>query len=145
MPEQPTDTGSRAAPSTSRGLGRILVAIYAVFALSATGRSVVQLGTKFDEAPAAYLLSALAAVVYIAATVALARSTPRSRVVAWMAVLIELVGVLVIGTLTFVESQWFPDDTVWSHFGSGYGYLPTLLPFLGVAWLLHTRPRAAAR
>ncbi|WP_248579491.1 hypothetical protein [Nocardioides sp. InS609-2] len=126
--------------STSTGPGRILIAVYAVFALAATGRSSVQLIQKADEAPLAYGLSALAAVVYIAATVGLAEVGPSPRRVAWTACLVEMAGVLVVGTLSLVESDWFPDDTVWSRFGSGYGWLPLVLPFLGVAWLLRTRP-----
>lgn len=125
--------------STSTGPGRVLIAVYAVFALAATGRSSVQLVEKADQAPLAYALSALAAVVYIAATVGLAEVGPRPRVVAWTACLVEMAGVLVVGTLSLVESSWFPDDTVWSGYGSGYGWLPLVLPFLGVAWLLRTR------
>lgn len=127
------------AASTRSGPGRVLIAVYAVFAVSATGRSLVQLGTKADEAPVPYVLSAVAAIVYVAATFALARSTPRARLVAWTAVLVELVGVLVIGTLSVVQQDWFPDDTVWSRYGAGYAWLPLVLPFAGVAWLLHTR------
>jgi hypothetical protein len=26
------------------------------------------------------------------------------------------------------------EPTVWSHFGSGYGYLPLVLPVLGLLW-----------
>ena len=55
------------------GPGRVLVAVYAIFALAAGARAAVQLSTKFAEAPVAYLLSALAAVVYIVATVGLVR------------------------------------------------------------------------
>jgi hypothetical protein len=29
----------------------------------------------------------------------------------------------------------FPDDTVWSGFGRGYGYVPLALPVLGLLWL----------
>lgn len=129
------------ARATGRGWGRVLVAVYAVFALSATGRSTVQLLTKADEAPVPYALSALAAVVYVAATVGLARRGARARQVAWSAVLVELVGVVLVGTLSVARPGWFPDDTVWSSYGQGYGYLPLVLPFLGVAWLRHTRGR----
>jgi hypothetical protein len=60
-------TDSRTSRMT--GLGRVLVFFYGLLALAATGRSVTQILTKFDEAPVAYALSALAAVVYIVATV----------------------------------------------------------------------------
>ncbi len=125
--------------SLSSGPGRVLVAVYAVLALSATGRSVVQLVTKGDEAPVAYTLSAVAALIYIVATVGLARSTPGSRRVAWVAISAELVGVLLVGLLSVVDVTLFDDASVWSDFGQGYGYVPLVLPVLGIAWLLRTR------
>jgi len=33
----------------------------------------------------------------------------------------------------------FPDATVWTGFGSGYGFVPLVLPFVGLWWLHHTR------
>ena len=131
--------------STRNGPGRVLVAVYAVFAISALGRSTVQLATKAEEAPVPYVLSALAALVYVAATLGLAEAVPRSRQVAWVAVVVELVGVLAVGTVSVLRPAWFPDATVWSTFGQGYGYLPVVLPLLGIAWLLRAaRGRAPA-
>ena len=129
-----------AAPSTGRGFGRVLVAVYGLFALAATARSLVDIATKFSDAPLAYLLSAFAAVVYIVATVSLARGDVASRRVATVAISIELVGVLVVGAASFVFSDAFPDQTVWTGFGSGYGFVPFVLPFVGLWWLRHTRP-----
>lgn len=127
---------------TSSGPGRLLVLVYGVFAVSAGARAAVQLATKFDEAPAAYLLSALAAAVYAVATVGLARSGPTARRVAVAAVTVELVGVLVVGTVSLARPDDFPDATVWSGFGAGYGFVPLVLPVLGLLWLRHTgRPR----
>ena len=120
---------------TYSGPGRVLVAVYAVFALAATARAGVQIATKFTEAPVAYLLSALAAVVYLVATVALARSGPRARRVAFVACSVELAGVLIVGTLSLVWPDAFPDETVWSAFGRGYGFVPLVLPILGLLWL----------
>jgi hypothetical protein len=120
------------------GPGRVLIAVYAIFALSATARAAVQIATKFSEAPLAYLLSALAGVVYIVATVALARGM---RPLAWGAVGFELLGVLTVGTLTLLVANDFPDDTVWSVYGRGYGFVPLVLPLVGLLWLRHTRPR----
>ena len=128
--------------STKSGMGRALVAIYAVFALSATARSLVQLFTKAADAPVAYVLSAVAGLVYIAATLGLAEVGPAPRRLAWAAVGFELVGVLTVGTLTVLDPELFPDATVWSAYGQGYGYLPLVLPFLGLAWLARTRPTA---
>lgn len=126
---------------TAAGPGRLLVAVYGVFAISSTARAGYQLATKLSEAPLAYLLSAFAAAVYVVATISLARSTPGSRRLAWAAVLVELVGVLVVGTLTLVDAADFPEATVWSGFGSGYGYVPLVLPVLGIAWLRWTGRR----
>ena len=122
--------------SIGRGAGRLLVAVYAVFALSASSRAGLQLATEFDRAPVAYLLSAVAAGVYLVATVALARGARR---LAFATVLFELVGVLVVGTLTVVDADLFPDQTVWSAYGSGYGYIPLVLPVLGLWRLRATR------
>ncbi len=130
--------------STRQGPGRVLVAIYGVFAISATARAGYQLVSKLDEAPVAYLLSALAAFVYLVATVSLARSSTTSRRIAWGAVLVELVGVLAVGTLTLVDAGDFPDATVWSGFGRGYGYVPLVLPVLGLLWLWWTGRQPAA-
>lgn len=122
----------------------MLVAVYAVFAISATARAAVQLLTKFQEAPVAYLLSGFAAVVYIVATVALIRGGRTGHRVASIAVLTELIGVVGVGLITLIDTADFPKATVWSDFGQGYGYVPLVLPILGLWWLWHTRPTAAA-
>ena len=124
--------------ATRSGPGRVLIAVYAIFALSATARAAVQIATKFSQAPLAYLLSALAGVVYIVATIALARGLRR---LAWAAVGFELLGVLVVGTFTVLVARDFPDDTVWSVYGRGYAFVPLVLPIVGLWWLWHTRPR----
>lgn len=119
-----------------RGPGRLLVAVYAVFALAASSRAVLQLATRFDEAPVAYLLSAVAAGVYLVAAVALARDLRR---LAFAACLFELVGVLVVGTVSLLLADAFPDETVWSTYGIGYGFVPLVLPVLGLLRLRTTR------
>jgi hypothetical protein len=125
--------------STASGPGRLLVAVYAVFALAATARSSVQIATDFSEARLAYSLSAVAAVVYLVATFALARGG-RARGLAWAACGLEAVGVFAVGTASVIASDHFPDATVWSVYGQGYGYVPAVLPFLGLGWLWRTRP-----
>lgn len=138
--------GSAAAPAgRNAGPGRLLVAVYAIFALAATARAAFQIATKFDQAPLAYLLSAFAAVVYIVATVGLATSGPRAYRVSVAAVSIEMLGVLAVGILGLLDPAALPDDTVWSGFGAGYGYVPLLLPILGLWWLYRHRGNAAAR
>ncbi len=126
---------SAPARGTGHGPGRLLVAVYGVLALAATARGLYQVATKLDEAPVAYVLSLLAGVVYVVATVALA--TDRRRL-AWATVLVEAVGVVVVGTLSLVDVGDFPDETVWSGFGRGYGYVPLVLPLLGLLWLRRT-------
>ena len=122
----------------------MLVALYGLFALAATGRATFQILADFAKAPVAYLLSALAAVIYLVASVALARGDRTSVRVARAAITTELVGVLVVGLVSYLAPSEFPDKTVWSHFGSGYGYVPLLLPILGLLWLRRTRARSAA-
>jgi hypothetical protein len=128
---------TRPGRSTAEGPGRLLVAVYAVFALSASARSLVQISSDFSAAPLAYSLSAVAAAVYVLATIALARD---ARTLAWVTVLVELVGVVAIGTLSVVQPAEFDDATVWSRFGEGYGYVPLVLPGLGLLWLSRSRP-----
>ena len=127
----------------SAGGARLLVVVYAIFAIAATARSAVQLFTRFDEAPVAYLLSALAAVVYIIATVALSRADRMSRRVATAALVFELSGVIVVGTASLVFPDAFPRATVWSTYGSGYLFIPLALPIIGLWWLRRTSAAAA--
>ncbi|QKW16029.1 MULTISPECIES: hypothetical protein [unclassified Micromonospora] len=126
---------------TNAGPGRLLIAVYLLFAIAATSRAGLQIITRFDEAPLAYLLSALAALVYIVAAVGLARAGHTGRRVALACCLVELVGVVGVGAFSLARPDLFPDETVWSGFGSGYGYIPLVLPVLGLVWLWSTRPR----
>jgi hypothetical protein len=131
----PAESGA----ATTAGPGRVLVAVYGTFALAAGARAAVQLSTRFDEAPVAYLLSALAAAVYVVATVALARGARRT---AFVAITVELIGVLVVGTFSLADRAAFPDETVWSAYGRGYLYIPLVLPVLGLL-LLRRQARTA--
>ncbi|HEX2073210.1 MAG TPA: hypothetical protein VHF92_05440, partial [Geodermatophilus sp.] len=133
--------GGTAEAGDGSGAGRVLVAVYGVFTLAAGARATVQLATRFEEAPVAYLLSALAAVVYLVATIGLARGGRVGRRTALVACSVELAGVLVVGTLSLVDRATFPDETVWSVYGQGYLFIPLVLPVLGLLWL---RRRAGA-
>jgi hypothetical protein len=128
------------AENTARraGPGRLLVAVYGLFALAAGARAGVQIATRFHEAPVAYLLSAFAAGVYVLATVTLARSGRTSHRIAVISCTIELVGVVAVGTYSLAGTAAFPDATVWSSYGSGYGFVPLVLPVLGLVWLRRT-------
>lgn len=132
-------------PRPVGGPGRILIAVYAVLAIAATGRSAFQIIDRFDEAPIAFSLSAVAAVVYVLATLALAL---RWRVVAWVTIVFELVGVLVIGTLSVAAPHvlgletidpFGREATVWSVYGAGYLCVPLVLPVIGLLYLARGR------
>jgi hypothetical protein len=128
--------------STRTGPGRLLVAIYALFALSASARAGVQIATKFHHAPVAYALSAFAGVVYILATVTLTVGSPVARRIAVASCSIELAGVLAVGTWSLADPASFPDATVWSGYGSGYGFVPLVLPVFGLLWLRYWARRS---
>jgi hypothetical protein len=121
--------------STRAGPGRLLVAVYGLFALSASARAVVQIATKFGHAPVAYVLSGFAGAVYVVATVTLTVGSPVARRVAVLSCSIELAGVLAVGTWSVADKASFPDATVWSGYGSGYGFVPLVLPVFGLLWL----------
>ena len=118
---------------------QLLVAAYTILAIAAGARAVVQISTRLADAPLPYLLSGVSAVVYLVAAVALRRTGRAARRVAATALVLELVGVLVVGTLSVVDSGDFPDETVWSTYGVGYGFLPLVLPVLGLVWLRRSR------
>ena len=119
------------------GPGRVLIAVYAVFAVSATARAAYQLLREFEQAPLAYSLSAMAASIYILATIALAK--PELHKLAQWAILFELVGVISVGILSFAQPELFAHPSVWSQFGQGYGFVPLVLPVLGLIWLRKAR------
>jgi hypothetical protein len=121
----------------------VLVAVYALFALSATARAGVQIATKFSHAPVAYLLSAFAGLVYILATVTLANGSPTARRIAVVSCSVEFAGVLAVGTWSLADPASFPDATVWSGYGSGYGFVPLVLPVFGLLWLRHWAKRSS--
>lgn len=115
------------------GIGRLLIAVYAVFAISSSARALYQLATKYEDAPLAYSLSALAAIVYVLATFALAQ--PKLQRIALFTITFELVGVVSVGLLSYTNPELFAHPSVWSKFGQGYGYVPLVLPILGLIWL----------
>lgn len=118
----------------------ILIAVYSILGLAATGRATVQILEKFSEAPIAYSLSALSAALYVLIAVALWRGWEN---VALFGSLVELVGVLVVGTLGYVDADLWPDETVWTGYGSGYGWVPLLLPLVALYFLRQARKRRA--
>jgi len=132
------DQARRRARPTYAGPGRVLIGVYALFALAAGARAGVQIGTRFHQAPVAYLLSAFAAAVYLLLTVALARGGAGGRRTALICCCVELAGVVAVGTFSLLVPEEFPDATVWSEYGRGYGFVPLVLPVLGLLWLRRT-------
>ena len=142
---------SKSSTNRSRisGVGRALVFVYGILALAATGRSVYQIIDRFDQAPLAFSLSALSALVYIVATIALITPGEFWSRVAWITISFELTGVIVIGTLSLFAPSvlgipdidpFGPYSTVWSAYGMGYLFIPLILPVLGLVWLSKRRP-----
>lgn len=125
---------------------RLLLTVYAIFALAATGRSAVQLSTRAAEAPVPYMLSAVSAAFYIAGFVTLCRapSSQRVRQIATAVCVVELAGVVGVGLVSILAPSDFPDDTVWSRFGGGYGFIPVALPLAALWWLRAERRRTPA-
>jgi hypothetical protein len=147
-PSNPTAADSdAAAPSQSRrslGVGRVLIVVYAILAIGATSRAVYQMATVYSTAPVAITLSALSGIIYIVATIALLRQSRTWYRVAWVTISFELLGVIVIGTLSILVPSVFVqgsgvDGTVWSYYGYGYLFIPLVLPVLGMLWLRSRR------
>ena len=137
------------APRRSLGIGRVLIVVYAILAIGATSRAVFQMATVYSTAPVAITLSALSGVVYILATIALFRPGRTWYLVAWITISFELLGVIVIGTLSILVPSIFVqgsgvDGTVWSYYGYGYLFIPLVLPVLGMLWLRSRRTQMAS-
>ncbi|MFK5584484.1 MULTISPECIES: hypothetical protein [unclassified Serinicoccus] len=141
---QPTaDPGDR-----RHGPGRVILALYLIFVIGTVSRSAAQISTRWEQAPLAYALSAVAAAIYLVALVSLSLRGTRAWWVSLVALSVELAGVLVVGTWSYLAPQMFPDQTVWSHFGQGYLFIPLVLPAVGLWWLLGSagaRAGSAAR
>lgn len=125
------------------GAGRLLIALYGLFAIAAGVRALYQIAVKWDQAPLAYSLSAVAALVYLLACVGIGRRTPGAWRLAVGVCAFELGGVLLVGALTSLRPSLFAAATVWSGFGAGYGFVPLILPVLGLTWLLRPSVRRA--
>jgi hypothetical protein len=122
-------------PKQTLGVGRLLIAIYAIFAISATARASYQLIREFDQAPLAYSLSAISALVYLLATYSLSKQEARWQRIALYTIWFELAGVITVGALSLALPALFAHPSVWSNFGAGYAFIPLLLPVLGLLWL----------
>jgi hypothetical protein len=131
------------AGAVRTGPHKALLAFYAIFVLAAGARSAVQLATAADRAPIAYSLSAVAACTYAAGWVAIRRASRGHTGFASGMLGGERFGGVAVGTLSLVRRDWFPDASVWSEYGSGYGFVPAVLPLAGLYWLRRQK-RASA-
>jgi hypothetical protein len=80
-------------------------------------------------------LSALAAILYLIATLGFAY---RRKWTWWLSVIslgFETIMTLLIGVWSFVDPDLI-GRTVWRHFGEDYGYFPLFQPMIGLVWLL---------
>jgi hypothetical protein len=133
-------------PRRIHGIGAVLVTVYAILAIGATSRAIYQIATVYSSATVPITLSAISGVIYVVATVALILPAPAWYRVAWVTISFELLGVLVIGTLSLIDPAIFAgsaaisDGTVWSYYGRGYLFIPVVLPVLGMLWLRAHRP-----
>jgi hypothetical protein len=133
-------TETSAPRPRTRGPGRTLIVFYFIMTIAALARSLYQLATAFSAAPLAIVLSAVAGVIYLVATINLIRTGRTAYRIAFAAITFELVGVLVVGALSLVLPSVFPFDyTVWWGFGVGYLLIPLALPILGLLFLRSQR------
>ena len=136
-----------ARPRTS-GPGRTLIVFYFIMTIAALARSIFQIAVMFDNAPVAYLLSLFSGIVYLVATIALITPGRTAYRVATVAISIELVGVLVVGTASLIDPSLFPlaheRSTVWTWYGLEYLLIPLALPVLGLLFLRSQRRVFAA-
>ena len=143
MTTQQTNTSDNALSGFIRAAGVILAISYPVLALSTGARALYQLFFKegvTDLLPP--LLSAVAAVCYLLATVGFVVRRRWAWRLSVSMLVFELVMVLLVGTLSYV----MPDTigrTVWARFGADYGYFPLIQPILGLTWLFNRETRAA--
>lgn len=132
-----------AGPRPKRGPHLVLMACYALFILASGSRAIVQIATQFHVAPFAYVLSAVAAVTYVVGWFAIRRAAHGKPRLAEVMLWVELAGVVIIGTLSVVKKEWFPDASVWSDYGGGYGWVPAMLPIAALFWLHRTHDKTS--
>ncbi|MDX1414497.1 MAG: hypothetical protein R3293_09925 [Candidatus Promineifilaceae bacterium] len=123
--------------------GVILAVSYPVLALSTGFRAFYQLFLKEDVTN--YLgpaLSALAAVLYLVATIGFAVREKWAWRVSVVALAIEMLMVLLVGTLSLVVPDMI-GRTAWRLFGIDYGFFPLVQPLLGLLWLFHPKTLVA--
>ena len=126
-----------------RAAGVILAISYPVLAISTGFRALYQL--FFKEGVTNYLapaLTAVAALLYLIATIGFAVQEKWAWRISVIALSLEMILVLLVGTLSFIYSEAI-GRTVWRYYGIDYGFFPLIQPFLGLLWLFHPKTLAA--
>jgi len=142
QPIQSEATTPRQA-KTARGASDVLGFFYGLWAFSALGRSSWEY--LFKQNVRTYVpahLSTFVGLLYIFIIIGLHRRTPRWWWITLGLLIAELAGVLIVGTIDVIWRP-FPYATVWSNFGIGYFFMPLLLPFVGLWYMLRKQTRAA--
>jgi hypothetical protein len=145
-----SSSSSEQVPPKEEGLsgfigaaGVILGISYPVLAISTGFRALFQLFLK--EGVTNYLgpaLTAVAALLYLIATIGFAVREKWAWRVSVVALGLEMLLVLVVGTLSFVYSDVI-GRTVWRYYGIDYGFFPLIQPLLGLLWLFHPKTLVA--
>lgn len=123
-------------------VGYILGISYPLLALSTGARGAYQLFFRDDLPTLAPALTIFSSLLYLIAAVGFFKRTRHAWRVSVTALSIEAVGVLTVGTLSFLAPDLI-GHTAWSHYGMDYGFFPLIQPLLGLAWLLYRPTRAA--
>ena len=143
VPEEEIEVEEPKLSGFIRAAGVILAISYPVLAISTGFRALYQL--FFKEGVTNYLapaLTAMAALLYLIATVGFAVQEKWAWRISVIALSLEMILVLVVGTL----SIFYPEvigRTVWRYYGIDYAFFPLIQPFLGLLWLFHPQTIAA--
>lgn len=143
QPEEAPQAENDSLSTFANVAGGILGVSYPVLAISTGARALYQLLLK--EGVVNYTgpsLTALAALLYLIATIGFAKRKPWAWRLSVGALGLETILTIIVGTLSFI----IPDvigNTAWRHFGADYAFFPLVQPLLGLAWLLHPETRRA--
>lgn len=128
--------------SRSWGWGRLVIAVFWIFGIVATGFSLWGLNDGSDVPLGPRLISLVAGVVYLMVALGMTHNGRRMRIIAWVGLIISLVGPVIVA----IQELGFPSYSAaglspWSRFGGDYWYLPMVLPIVGLVWMWWSDPR----